>query len=199
MNRHERDGPVYTAGIDFTAKTYADLIEAHDLHPERKFAGPDGRPCRPGTRGLLGDLPVTVTGIKHVGKEGNDLDAHKAGLVTEAERQLEYHDSFYDDLARVLQDMGTAEIARVTGYDLSMVRRLKRGECRPSAERLPDMLAIAASHSRACLIASGLPAPQDDTDAIALHGVCVVDGKPSVTSGERPRCGGRVEPGQHKR
>ncbi|MDP9354987.1 MAG: hypothetical protein M3R02_06830 [Chloroflexota bacterium] len=170
VNRHEPDGPVYVAGIDFTPKTYADLIQVYDLHSERKFAGSDARPCQPGTRGLLHDLPVLVAGIKHVGKEGNELEAHRAGLVTEAERQLEYHDSFYDDLAHVLRAMGAAEIARETGYDRSMVRRLKRGECRPSAERLPNVLAIAASHARMKLSHLAPRLVDDDCQAVALYG-----------------------------
>ncbi len=170
VNRHEPDGSVHVAGIDFTPKTYADLIEAYDLHPERKFAGPDGRPCTAGTRGLLHDLPVLVAGIKHVGKEGNELEAHRAGLVTEGERQLEYHDSFYDDLARVLRDMGTADLAQQTGYDRSMVRRLKRGECRPSSERLLGVIAVAARHTRSRLSADGHQGPMKDSEAVAFYG-----------------------------
>ncbi len=139
VNRHEPDGPEYVTGTDFTPKTYADLIEAYDLHPERKFAGPDGRPCRPGTRGLLGDLPVTVTGIKHVGKEGNELEAHRAGLATETERQLEYHDSAFDDLVAALQKLTTKAIAEATGYNPRTVWRLKRGEFRPSSARYSDL------------------------------------------------------------
>jgi hypothetical protein len=65
------------------------LIESNDRYPERKFAGPASQPCQPQTRGVLRDLPVIVTGIKHVGKEGNELEEHRAGLVSEAERQLE--------------------------------------------------------------------------------------------------------------
>jgi hypothetical protein len=113
-------------------------------------------------------LPVVATGVKHVGKEGNDLEEHRAGVVDEAERQLEYGDSFLDDLARVLADMGTADVARQTGYDRSMVRRLKRGVCRPSAERLSGVLAVAARHARATLARRPLPTPEVDADAIGF-------------------------------
>ena len=34
------------------------------------------------------DLPLTVSSIRHVGKEDNALEAHKAGIITERERQL---------------------------------------------------------------------------------------------------------------
>lgn len=136
VNRHDPKGPVYRAGVNFTPKTYADLIAAYDLHPERKFAGADGQPCRPETRVLLQDMPLVVSGIRHVGKEGNELEAHQAGLVSEAERQLEYHDSAFEDLVAKLREIPTKVIAEATGYNPRTVRRLKRGEFRPSPTRL---------------------------------------------------------------
>jgi len=135
VNRYDPEGPIYTAGFDFTAKTYVDLIEVYDRHPERKFAGPDGGPCRASTKGLLGDLPLVVRGIRHVGKEGNELEAHQAGLLTEAERELEYHDSAFEDLVAALQKIPPKVIAEATGYNPRTVRRLKRGEFRPSPVR----------------------------------------------------------------
>ena len=69
----------HAAGVDFTPKTYADLIHNHDLHLERKFACPDGLPYRSTTHGLLEDRPIVAAHIKHVGKEGNELDEHDVG------------------------------------------------------------------------------------------------------------------------
>lgn len=83
-------------------------------------------------------------------------------------RRLEYDDSAYDDLARVLRDMGTAKLARQTGYDPSMARGLKRGECRPNPERLRGVLA-AAHHAQGRLAAVGWPAPEADADAVGLY------------------------------
>ncbi len=82
---------------------------------------------------------------------------------------MEYHNSFYDDLARVLREMGTAEIAQATGYYSSMVRRLKRGECRPSAERLPGVLSVGALRARTKLAESALPIPERDVDVVGLY------------------------------
>ncbi len=168
VNRYDPKRALYVDGVDVSPKTYADVIRTYGTHPERKFAEPDGRPCQPGTRGLLRDLPLVATGIKHVGKEGNELDAHKAGLVTEAERQLEYDDSFYDDLARVLRDMPTADVARQTGYDRRTVRRLKRGECRPSRERLPALLERAADHCRENLKDTVGTTLEDDRSVVGI-------------------------------
>ena len=51
VNQHDLKGDVYTASSDFTLKTYADLIEDYDRHPERKFTGTNGRPCQSETKG----------------------------------------------------------------------------------------------------------------------------------------------------
>ena len=88
------------------------------------------------TPGFLHDPPLVVDAIPHVGKVGNELEAHWAGLVTEAERQLEYHESSYEDLIAALQWIPTKLIAEATGYNPRTVRRLKRGEFRPSADRI---------------------------------------------------------------
>ncbi|MDP9353730.1 MAG: helix-turn-helix domain-containing protein [Chloroflexota bacterium] len=89
-------------------------------------------------------------------------------MVIKAERQLEFDDAVSNDLARVLCDMGTAEVARETGYDRRTVRRLKRGECRPSPERLPEVLAAAARHARETLGGIGWTGPEEDPDVIGL-------------------------------
>ncbi len=85
-----------------------------------------------------------VRGTHHVGKEGNALEAHRVGLVTEAERQLEYHDSVFEDLVAALRGIPTKVIAEATGYNPHTVRRLKRGEFRPSMARWPALLGVVA-------------------------------------------------------
>ncbi|HEV2125517.1 MAG TPA: hypothetical protein VGW38_22425 [Chloroflexota bacterium] len=109
------------------------VAPAGERHPERKFAGPDGQPCQPGTQGLLQDLPLVVSGVRHVGKEGNELELHRA------ERQLEYPVSALEDLIAALRKIPTKVIAEVPGYNPRTVRRLKRGQFRPSSERLTDL------------------------------------------------------------
>lgn len=41
--------------------------------------------------------------------------AHRAGVVSEAERQLEYHDSAFEDLVANLRQIPTKVIAEATG------------------------------------------------------------------------------------
>ena len=80
-----------------------------------------------------------MSSIRHIGKEGNHLEVHRAGVISEPERQLEYHDSAFEDLTAALQQIPTKVIAEATGYNPRTVRRLKRGEFRPSAARCSDL------------------------------------------------------------
>ena len=65
-------------------------------------------------------------------------------MVTEAERQLEYHDSAVEDLVAKLQRIPTKMIADATGYNPRTVSRLKHGEFWPSANRLSQILTLAS-------------------------------------------------------
>jgi hypothetical protein len=64
------------------------------------------------------------------------VEAHRAGVISEAERQLEYHDSTFEDLIAKLQEIPTKVIAEATGYNPRTVRRMKRGDFRPSKGNL---------------------------------------------------------------
>ncbi len=77
-----------------------------------------------------------VGSLRHVGKEDGELQARRAGLVTEAVRQPEYHDSTLEDLISKLQHIPTKAIVEATGYNPRTVRRLKRGEFQRSEKRL---------------------------------------------------------------
>lgn len=85
--------------------------------------------------------------MAHVGKEGNELEAHRAGLIAEEERQLEYHDSSFENLIATLQEIPTKVIAEATGYNPRTVRRLKRGEFRPSGRYQARLLSVIEAPS----------------------------------------------------
>jgi DNA polymerase type B, organellar and viral len=50
-------------------KTYRDVLHQYLYHPECKFAGPDGRPCDPWTRGVLQRRHILAADFKYCGKE----------------------------------------------------------------------------------------------------------------------------------
>jgi len=82
--------------------------------------------------GVLSDQPIVASRIKHVGKEGNELDEHDAKVIDKVKPNIECHDSEFDDLVEVLREMPTKVIADATGYNVRNVRKLKRGEFWPS-------------------------------------------------------------------
>jgi hypothetical protein len=146
VDRHAPEKGNFEVGVDFQPRTYAELIELHDQHPERKFADANGDACSARTRGLLHDLPVRVAHVKHVGKEGNELEAHKAGIIDESERQVGYHDTWFEDLVAIVKVIPTKVVAEATGYNDRTVRRLKRGEFRPSRGQLSKLLSVIVTN-----------------------------------------------------
>jgi hypothetical protein len=70
-------GDRYTARV----KTYGEVIDEHEYHPESKCADSDGHPCQKETRGLLQRRRITIDEIKFIGKESNSLEEVEAGLI----------------------------------------------------------------------------------------------------------------------
>jgi len=50
-------------------KTYREILHQYLYHPESKFAGPDGNPCDPWTRGILQRRHIVAADFKYCGKE----------------------------------------------------------------------------------------------------------------------------------
>jgi hypothetical protein len=62
-------------------KTYGDVIEEYEYHPESKCADASGQPSGKQTLGLLQRRHVRVDSITPIGKESNSLEDVQAGLV----------------------------------------------------------------------------------------------------------------------
>ena len=101
INQYDRSGEQYritTAGFHgdrHTArvKTYGDVLEEYEYHPESKCAGTDGNPCAKQTVGLLGRRHIRVDQIRYIGKESNSLEDVESGLVHAAQNvYTEYPD-----------------------------------------------------------------------------------------------------------
>jgi hypothetical protein len=75
INVHDPDSPVYEltdeyAGRRAVPKNFFMLLESYQNHPEAKSVGPDGKPCGPDTRGLLGRAHITANWPPvYIGKE----------------------------------------------------------------------------------------------------------------------------------
>ena len=58
---------------NFHPFTYAHMTEEYVRHPETKSLGPDGKPCREDTRGLLQRAHITAGQIRYVDKETSSM------------------------------------------------------------------------------------------------------------------------------
>jgi len=62
-------------------KTYGEIIEEYEFHPESKCAEGFGQACQKETRGLLQRRRIAIDKIKFIGKESNNLEEVEAGLI----------------------------------------------------------------------------------------------------------------------
>jgi len=75
INVHDPDSPMYELSDEYDGrravpKNFFMLLESYQNHPEAKSVGPDGKPCGPQTRGLLGRAHITANWPPvYIGKE----------------------------------------------------------------------------------------------------------------------------------
>ena len=105
------------------------------LHPESKMLGPDEKPCRYTTTGLLRPRAVLVAAIHTVGKEGNRIEEVATGEVTDPDEVMtDYGDDAWVRLVcPVARLMGVRKVHRETGIALSQVTELLSGRAVPRA------------------------------------------------------------------
>jgi hypothetical protein len=112
-------------------KTYREIIHQYLYHPESKFAGPDGHPCDPWTRGVLQRRHIIASDFKYCGKEVKRK--LEQGPV---DHEIDYKCKVYED-ARVAADPGTLrqlaafserEIRKGTGVRRDTIRLIRHGK-----------------------------------------------------------------------
>jgi hypothetical protein len=85
-------------------KTYGDVIEEYEFHPESKCADVSGNVCDQQTMGLLRRRHIRIDQIKFIGKESNSLEDVDAGLEhSEKNVYTEYTDSKRDEWKTKIQ------------------------------------------------------------------------------------------------
>ncbi len=163
VNIHDPAGPCFRVVTSLgetigprtcVGMTYRDLIALHTRHPEMKFLGPDGEPCTPMTRGLLSRRHIHVTDMVHIGKEANDLELVKAGMIEDEETVLTTYEpqgDLWETVQPVLAKMPAARVQEETGYSRREVYYLRKGKKRPAKKRLPKMTAMVAEWAREVL------------------------------------------------
>ena len=150
------------------------MLDAYRVHPEAKSLGPDGRPCGPATKGLLGRRRLHLIDVRHIGKEANKLHERRAGLVhaerdvlsTYAEPGAEPWPSL---VAPVLRELPVALAAEQSGLSARTVKSARAGRPPSRPGNRAALTLVAADHARACLRKAGMKAPRDDLAACAAY------------------------------
>jgi hypothetical protein len=62
-------------------KTFGDVLEEYEFHPESKCADTDGNACGKQTIGLLQRRHIAVDRVIYIGKESNRLEDAEAGMI----------------------------------------------------------------------------------------------------------------------
>jgi hypothetical protein len=118
------------------------------MHPEYKFNGPDGQPCRRNTCGLLQRRPIHLVGpVRLIGKEANNIDEVQAGRYAQLDEIItEYHnpadDHFHKEVMPILDHLSGRELAALVGADRRTIDRIRRGQApRPELRHTLTQLA----------------------------------------------------------
>ena len=106
-------------------KTYGEVLEQYEFHPESKCAEANGDPCEKQTVGLLQRRYVQVKQIKYIGKESNSLEEVDAGTAHSTESvYTEYIDPRRDEWKTKISP--ALKKARLIDLERECVRRLSR-------------------------------------------------------------------------
>jgi hypothetical protein len=111
-------------------KTYRDVLHQYLYHPECKFAGPDGRPCGPWTRGVLQRRHIAAEDFKYWGKEiKRKLEQGPVDLEIEPRCKVYENGrvSAGPEMLQQLAGFSEREIARGTGLHRKPIRLFRHG------------------------------------------------------------------------
>ena len=120
-------------------KTYGDVIEQYEYHPESKCADADGNPCGKQAVGLLGRRHIRVDQIRYIGKESNNLEDVESGLIHAAQNvYTEYPDPRRDEwqtkVVPALRRVPLPQLMKLTGKSRRMLIKARTGQTRPHQE-----------------------------------------------------------------
>jgi hypothetical protein len=116
-------------------QTIADVIDRFRIHPEAKSAGPDGNPANSWTLGLLGRRDIHALTAFHIGKESNLIEQQEEGILIADPQAVYRGGGEWEMLRPYLDRVSIPELAELSGVSPEMLRKVRRGERRPSAQR----------------------------------------------------------------
>jgi hypothetical protein len=164
---HHRVTTDHEQGADrVVLRTYRDVVASYAVHTETKSLGPDGRPCRRGTVGLLGHRSVVAARFAYIGKESNRLEDVEAGTVHRLSDVLsEYHDPDLDPfdlyVRPILEEIPKNVLARAAGIHPRKVAAIRNGHAVPRHGHRDALQRAAGGYARRRLQSLGRSAPAD--------------------------------------
>jgi hypothetical protein len=119
-------------------KTYGEVLQEYEFHPESKCADTKGDPSAKQTVGLLERRHVMIAQIKTIGKESTSLEDVEAGMIHSAENvYTEYPDPKRDEwhglILPILKTISRATLIKRTGLSRTAITAIRAGR-RPHAK-----------------------------------------------------------------
>jgi hypothetical protein len=129
-------------------KTYGEILEEYEFHPESKCADANGNTCEKQTVGLLQRRHIRIDLIKYIGKESNQLEAVDAGLVhSEQGVYTEYTDPRRDEwqmkVLPVLKTLPLSPLIKESSLSRRALLDIRAGRSRPHPKNQERLTAIA--------------------------------------------------------
>jgi len=173
---------------------YGEILEDYRFRPEHKSFGPDGKPCRGETAGLLGRRSIEAFRFVYVGKESNRLEEAQQGMLHDEEQAVNRYDDprhgdFEEFVLPVVGHISLSRLVSATGLHSSTLKRIRAGTSRPRVENAAILTALAIEHARRVLEDRGIEVPQDRLAILHLYlkllrtdqRMCPVCGRPIVS------------------
>ena len=165
------------AGVDVfgshevTLSTFGEILSNWLTHPESKMLGPDGRPCRYRTRGLLTPRSVHVGQVSYVGRESNLIDERAAGEMLKPGDVVSTFatDEWCGLIAPVLHSMTVAEAERRgAGKRDRLAGHLSRGTT-PRPDSLARARGVAVEYATEVLTSWGISVKGSPSEILAAY------------------------------
>jgi hypothetical protein len=133
-------------------KTYGEVFEEYEWHPETKSADANGTMANKQTAGLLQRRHISIDHIIYIGRESNQLEDVEAGLVRASDgAYTEYQDPRHDYWRAVvvpaLKQISLTSWKRDTGKSPAILIDARRGRRQPHARHRALLIAYARSRS----------------------------------------------------
>lgn len=130
-------------------KTYGEVIDEYEFHPESKCADANGNPCDKQTLGLLQRRHVRIDQLKFIGKESNSLENVESGSEhSEKNVYTEYVDPKRDEwTTQILPAMNRIKLKRLVEACRGRLSRraiidLRAGRSRPHRKTRESLASI---------------------------------------------------------